>query len=164
MTEQEANASNEGARQETMPEYIRVKNRTLDLYDDCQLKLKELNAVSLTHEVRALAGQKPTPTEQNALTDASKGMALSLMELYAYLRPKLRISGKFTRKYQLLGRMEKFAWASEPLLKLAADRKYMMAAFNKMREFLEEIKLTQFEKQVLKPWQRLAQGMTSRKR
>jgi hypothetical protein len=152
------------ARSETMPEYIRVKNRTLDLLDACQSRVMALYQTSLTKDLRKLAGQEETAQELNFRTAASKDCALSLMELYAYLRPKIRQLNKFPARYQLLGRMELYAWGNKPILDLATNPKYMLAAFNKMREYIEEIKLTQFEKKVLSPWQRLALGMTSRKR
>lgn len=143
-------------RQEAMPEYDRVKNKTLDLLDQAQ------DALTFMEEqlLRASRGK----VERSELLEASSQAAVKLLRLYQWLRPKVRRGGKFQDKYKLLGRMELYAWGKLPLNDLAGNEAYMLAAYNRLQEFIEELKLTKFEKEVIPPWVKLALAMSSRKR
>jgi hypothetical protein len=139
-----------------MPEYDRVKNKTLDLLDQAQ------DAITAMEEqlLRVSRGK----IERTELLESSSQAAVKLLRLYQWLRPKVRRGGKFSKHYELLGRMELYAWGKKPLQDLAGNEAYMLAAYNRLQEFIEDLKLTKFEKEVIPPWVRLALAMSSRKR
>ena len=126
-------------RQEAMPEYERVKNKCLDLLDESQ--------DALTRALTSLYNYQQGKMERKELLNSSGDAAIKMIRLYQYLRPKIRRNNEFPKKYASLGRMELYAWGTKTPDDLAENLTYMLGAYNRMREFLEEIKLTKFEKE-----------------
>ena len=145
-------------RVETMPEYIRVKNRMLDFLD------RALDAMTAMAELRYVAELRKTGEAENAYKAAKGRAASALFALYGYLRPKIRGGGKFPKHLYALQRMEFYVWAKKPLSDLAGSPEYMSVAMALMRQYLEEIKLTDITTAKLDPWQELQRTITNRRR